>query len=210
MENNCFQLSELKKKFRIKYAKLRKELPIKKNIKLSKKIVNNCLDFLKKLSYSTSNNYTIFSYMSRIGEVDILKLNNIILLEYKEIYLPYMSGENILYYKQNTLDNLIKNKYGILEPAVLTAPADIDVISKKKKIIVICPGLSFDIACNRLGAGKGYYDRFFAEYSPETFIKIGLTFDYTIENLLPINKFDAPMDYVITEKNIYCNAVLKS
>ncbi len=58
------------------------------------------------------------------------------------------------------INELEKNDFGILEPKKenkIVTPEDIDVI--------IVPGLVFDTNKNRIGYGKGFYDRFFNEKS---------------------------------------------
>lgn len=75
------------------------------------------------------------------------------------------------------------------------------IIDPKLVNLVLVPGLAFDKYGFRLGYGGGYYDRFFAEIK-ENVPKIGLCFDMQIVDKVPINSYDIPVDYIITEKNI--------
>jgi 5-formyltetrahydrofolate cyclo-ligase len=89
-----------------------------------------------------------------------------------------------------------KNQYGISEPvAGLEVPvAKIDV--------VFVPLLAFDKLGNRVGYGKGFYDKFLMECNPET-IKIGLSF-FEAEDLIDdVWENDTKLDYCITPKTIY-------
>jgi 5-formyltetrahydrofolate cyclo-ligase len=121
-----------------------------------------------------------------------------------------------------------KNKWNIPEPPetmnkVLAKPGDIDVI--------IVPGLAFDSRCNRLGQGKGYYDRYLArmktipitELSDETeqqqqqqnnnaavktplLIGVGLDCQLLPEGTyIPTNEYDFPLDMVITPSRTIIN-----
>ncbi|MCX7863227.1 MAG: 5-formyltetrahydrofolate cyclo-ligase [Bacteroidales bacterium] len=65
--------------------------------------------------------------------------------------------------------------------------------------IVLVPGIAFDYNLNRLGRGKGYYDRFLPNVSC---IKIGLAFDFQLFNCLPVSKNDIKMDMVVCESQI--------
>jgi len=98
------------------------------------------------------------------------------------------------FYKWKYLDPLKINKYGIPEPFK----------SKKfyKPNIVLLPLLAFDEEKNRLGYGKGYYDKFLTKYlrSNKNVLTIGVAFSFQKYNKLPINKNDVKLNYIFTEK----------
>lgn len=66
--------------------------------------------------------------------------------------------------------------------------------------ILLIPGLSFSPEGERLGRGKGFYDRFLENFKG---IKIGLCFECQIENGIPTEEHDKKMDFIVTEKKIY-------
>ncbi len=91
------------------------------------------------------------------------------------------------------LENHAKLKlgpYGVREPATenLLKPEDLD--------LVIVPGLAFDKKGNRLGRGKGYYDRFLSRLSNKTH-SIGMAFDFQILPLVPTTRHDVSVKKVI-------------
>ena len=94
-------------------------------------------------------------------------------------------------------EELSIGSYGILEPRIekirKTNVEDIDLI--------IVPGVAFDEKGNRLGHGKGYYDRLLKKTNALT---IGLAFEFQIVDKIPTNKNDRPVDIIITE-NIIIN-----
>ncbi|HPP88197.1 MAG TPA: 5-formyltetrahydrofolate cyclo-ligase, partial [bacterium] len=95
------------------------------------------------------------------------------------------------------------NKYGILEPSdVLIENKEYKDIELRKKIIIICPGLAFDLSGNRLGRGAGYYDNFFESNNAERFYKIGVCFDFMLFDALPSNLRDVKMDCIIMSEKI--------
>jgi len=85
---------------------------------------------------------------------------------------------------------LKRGPYGVLEPVAeaLVEPKDVDLI--------IVPGLAFDKKCNRLGRGKGYYDRFLSKLSDKT-PSIGLAFDFQILPLIPTTVRDVSVKKII-------------
>lgn len=62
--------------------------------------------------------------------------------------------------------------------------------------LVIVPGIAFDLKGNRLGRGKGYYDRFLKTLPKKT-QRIGLAFDFQIVENLPHFEKDSPVNKVI-------------
>jgi 5-formyltetrahydrofolate cyclo-ligase len=94
--------------------------------------------------------------------------------------------------------NLIENPWGILEPSGENQgkilPEQID--------LVMIPLLVFDENGNRVGYGKGFYDRFLQQCKPET-LKVGLCLEEPIETIEDVNEFDVNMDFCITPTKIY-------
>ena len=108
-----------------------------------------------------------------------------------------LKNRSMKFVKWELSDPLKINKYGFLEP----------VLNKKNFFpdLIILPVVAFDIFGNRLGYGKGYYDRFLGKYlmknrSP---IKIGLAFSFQKYKKIPTSNFDIKLDYVLTEKGIF-------
>ena len=85
-------------------------------------------------------------------------------------------------------DDLVKGSFGISEPqAAEIDPCTVD--------LVIVPGVAYDRQMNRLGRGKGYYDRLLAGISAPC---IGICFDCQLVGRVPAESHDRPMDAVIT------------
>ena len=83
---------------------------------------------------------------------------------------------------------MIQHTLGIWEPNLTeTFEGNID--------LVVVPGVAFDTKKNRLGRGKGYYDRFFKK---KRTIKIGVGFDFQLINSVPVNSWDKRLDMIIT------------
>ena len=67
--------------------------------------------------------------------------------------------------------------------------------------LVLVPGVAFDAQGNRMGRGKGFYDRWLAAYAEVR--TVGVCFDVQIVAELPVEPHDRRMDLVVTEKNCY-------
>lgn len=111
----------------------------------------------------------------------------------KKIYVPICDAEK----KTLAPCSLGKNStlefgpYNTLEPKKKTK------FPSRKLDLVIVPALAFDKKNNRLGRGKGYYDRFLEKLSDRT-KSIGLAFDFQILADLPVEKNDLPVDTVLS------------
>jgi len=95
-------------------------------------------------------------------------------------------------------DNTVikKNSYNIPEPV------DGIEISNDNLEVVFIPLLAFDTLGNRVGYGKGFYDRFLANCKPET-IKIGLSFFEAETEITDVFESDVKLDYCVTPEKIY-------
>jgi 5-formyltetrahydrofolate cyclo-ligase len=110
----------------------------------------------------------------------------------KVILLPSVSGENLTLKKFSYEEQLRRGQLGIWEP---------ETNENYKGIVdlVIVPGIAFDLAGNRLGRGKGYYDRFFSELEIP---KWGVAFDFQLLPIIPVSENDIKMDKVFTASKL--------
>jgi len=133
---------------------------------------------------------TILMYYSLNDEVNTHSLIDKLLSQGKKILLPYViDEENIEIREYNSPYDLRQGAYGIMEPTghSYCNIEDIDV--------ALIPGMSFDKDKNRLGRGKGYYDRFLKRI-PGAY-KIGVCFEFQKQGNIPTGKYDVRMDEII-------------
>ena len=88
-------------------------------------------------------------------------------------------------------NNFIKDKFGVLVPKEYEIISDVDV--------AFIPLIACDKNKNRIGFGKGYYDKFL---SGKNILKIGLAYDFQIVDHIPSNSWDVKLDLIITDKQI--------
>jgi 5-formyltetrahydrofolate cyclo-ligase len=110
--------------------------------------------------------------------------------------VPYMSGDDMLSTIYHKKSELKKNKWGIDEP-VNKIPVDNTLIDG-----VIVPLLAFDLSGNRVGYGKGCYDRFLSSCRPEV-LKVGLSYFAPLQRITDTDEFDIPLNLCITPEKIY-------
>lgn len=87
--------------------------------------------------------------------------------------------------------------YGIREPVRERSeelqPQEID--------LVVCPGTGFDPACNRMGMGGGYYDRYLPRCKNARIVMVA--FEVQKVPSLPVDPWDRPVEMVFTEEAVY-------
>lgn len=112
--------------------------------------------------------------------------------ELKTILLPCVEGDKLLLKRYQKGGKMVQRRLGIWEP-------ELNEIFTENIDLVIVPGIAFDLQKNRLGRGKGYYDRFFKKYKPS---KIGVCFDCQLLNAVPVARHDKSMDIVVSPSRL--------
>lgn len=141
---------------------------------------------------------TIAIYKSMHKEVSTDELIEYSLNNKKIVALPKVVFENLEFYKINSInDLLIKSNFGVEEPIEKIE----NFVNKKDIDLVIVPGLCFDREGNRLGFGKGYYDRFLEDSNLKT---LALCFSDQLlqEKQIPITENDISMQQIVTDKEV--------
>ncbi|MDZ5762356.1 5-formyltetrahydrofolate cyclo-ligase [Candidatus Cyrtobacter comes] len=154
---------------------------------LSSIIAENALLFIKNFGLTS-----VAGYYPINGEVDILYMLKQLYTEGYEISLPVIDSDDRLKFRFWDAVNLTEGKYGIMEPSKnfqITVPD-----------IILTPLVAFDRCCNRIGYGKGYYDRFF--FNSNSYKKIGIAYSFQEVASINIEEYDAKMDCIITENSI--------
>ena len=138
---------------RQKAKEIRNKLDMKT---ISSKIVSN----IRNLEvYKNSKHVMLFYPLG--NEVDLLELLN----DDKQFYLPRVKGEDLEVCSYKLGDKLLKSDFKVLEPTN-------EPINKNILDLVLVPALCVDEKCNRLGYGKGFYDRFLKDFKGVSIIPI--------------------------------------
>ncbi len=150
---------------------------------------------LKKL-FDSKQVDAYLAYYPLGSEASLVAFMEEVLLQQKELALPRTLGEDMTFYVISSLDQVEEGNFHVMEPLLSCA----EFSFAQKQIAVLTPGLCFDESGYRMGYGKGYYDRFFAQHPG--LLKVGIAFEEQIAKEVITDSHDVPLDYLITEKRI--------
>lgn len=159
------------------------------------------LDNLKNVK-SFNDAKDIFCYFSFRSEVPTQAIIEQYWQQQKNVYIPVCVPETMeMVIARYTADTeLVTVTYGLQEPA----PDSLRIADRNLLDLALVPGAVFDARGYRIGYGAGYYDKFFS-LSKKTIYKIALAYSFQIVEEVPRDKFDVPVDCIVTEKGIiYC------
>ena len=184
----------LKKALRTKYKALRKELTEIEIEEKSLAIANEIL----KLPIWDKTYYHVFLPIEEQKEVNTEFILHLLSGKDKEIVISKsdFTTREMSHFLLTDNTRIQKNEYNIPEPIDgLEVPAT-------KIDVVFVPLLAFDKKGNRVGYGKGFYDKFLSQCKPET-IKIGLSFFEPEELISDVFENDVLLNYCVYPSGIY-------
>ena len=115
-----------------------------------------------------------------------------------EVYWPKMYEDDMRMeaIAKNKDTILVKNRFGIMEPA-----GD-ESIEPQLVDAVFVPLIAFDLKGFRVGYGKGFYDRYLARCAQDV-VKLGFSYFEPVDSIGDIDQFDVPLNYCITPTRVY-------
>ena len=180
-----------KNNLRVQHLKRRK----KKHLS-SKKFKFNLIFRLIKKNFNNKK-IVIGCYYPANYEVNILNFIEEASKKNFKIALPVVESLTLMRFRPWVMNEpLYVSKFGILEPEM-----------KKKEIIpdlVIVPLVAFDGQLNRIGYGKGYYDRCLKKIKKikNKAVFLGIAYSFQKCKSIPVNKYDFKLHYIFTERGI--------
>ena len=135
----------------------------------------------------------ILCYWSLPDELPTHDCVNRWLADGKNIYLPRVNGDDleiVPYHGAQSLDD--NNKFHIGEPVG-------DSVDSSCLELIIVPAVALDAKRNRLGRGKGFYDRLLNETTCPT---IGVVCDFQLVEEVPVEPHDHPLDCIVTSDTV--------
>lgn len=148
----------------------------------------------------------IAGFLSNDGEPDLTPLMQLAWRRKKRWHLPVIGRPNInqlWFAPYAAADELVTNRFGIGEPVTplheTTRSYGLD--------LVLMPLVAFDSHGNRLGMGKGYYDRTLEFLHRRRHWRkprlVGVAFEFQKVERLPQQPWDVPLDAIVTEQSVY-------
>ncbi|WP_179318904.1 5-formyltetrahydrofolate cyclo-ligase [Winogradskyella helgolandensis] len=179
---------------RKKYKNLRQQLSHTQVDDYSLAIANQLL----KLDIWDKSFYHVFLTIEEQKEINTDYILNILAGKDKNIIISKsdLKDYSMTHFLLTDNTTLKKSTYNVPEPVdgIEIQPSQLEV--------VFIPLLAFDKTGNRVGYGKGFYDRFLDHCKPET-LKIGLSFFEAEDETIEASEDDIKLDYCVTPNGIY-------
>jgi 5-formyltetrahydrofolate cyclo-ligase len=140
-------------------------------------------------------------YCAVNNEVSTERVINHALLTGKALFLPAVEGHKMLFRRVTAREDLVDGRFGIMQPAVgctAAAPEEIDLI--------VVPGVGFDLSGQRIGYGKGYYDRVLHRLEGKGAL-VAFCYEFQLVDSLAGEQHDVNMDRIITEQRLINTAL---
>ena len=176
------QKKELRKEIRAR----KRDIPVDELREMSRLLCKRLL-----ANERLGNASTVMMYYPLSDEVDVTPVIEQLAESGKTVVLPQVTGEAEMVLRRYTgKADLREGAFGIMEPCgeLFTDYEAIDV--------AIIPGMAFDRHGNRLGRGKGYYDRFLP-LLPTRVYKIGVCFPFQLLDDIPMEEHDKRVNLIV-------------
>lgn len=137
----------------------------------------------------------IVFYASFRSEADTLEIIKLALSAGKRVMLPKVEEDRLGIFEIKDIGELTPGYMGIPEPPE-TLKANSDDID-----LIILPGVAFDERCNRIGYGKGYYDKLLGELTQSKKpVFIAIAYEEQVVSEIPVETHDFGADMIITDR----------
>lgn len=190
---------ETKKQIRSRILKARNALTEEERDQKSREI---CERLLQSSFYEEAQD--ILLYASYGSEVQTQLIFDKAVSEGRQVFYPrVIDGETMQFFRVTDLSGLQEGYRGIREPRADGAAYTQQGKAAGRRALLIMPGAAFDGEKNRIGYGKGFYDRFLG--AGFAGMKIALAFDVQIlqEEQIPARETDVRPDLILSETGLH-------
>lgn len=176
---------------------LRRYIRLQKRLFSPQQLEELSLPIVSRLRNRLAGAKVVFAYYSLPDEVNTHQLVDDLLADGKTVFLPkVIDGERMTWHRYTGTESLREGALHIMEPDSSAEDLDIEnYLSQASDTMLVVPGLAFDAKGQRLGRGRGYYDRFLIAHP--ILYKIGVCFDFQKVDEVPTDANDVPIDEVI-------------
>lgn len=126
------------------------------------------------------------------GEVDTRGIFRKCVELEKKVFFPKTRGSDLVFLRTRNMEELSPGTFLIPEP-----PEDAECARGDELDLVLVPGVAFDLSGNRIGYGKGFYDRFLKDIPRH--IRFGLAYRFQVLESVPSHETDVKTGRIITE-----------
>ena len=161
-------------------------------ISLAVRLVES-LELCARLEPQLQSAHRILFFAPLADELDVWPLLEKLLPARKICALPAFDSAAQLYSARrvkNLETDIVTGKFGVSEPL-----PECEAIPLEQFDLVLVPGVAFDGGGNRLGRGRGFYDRILAAASG---VKCGVAYDFQLLDQIPTEAHDARVNFIFT------------
>jgi len=151
------------------------------------------IELCERLKAQMPSARTVLFFAPLPDELDVWPVLELSLALGTNCALPFFDADKKTYgarQLQNLGTEIVTGKFGVREPAAICAE-----IPPGRFDLILVPGMAFDASGNRLGRGRGFYDRLLEKASG---IKCGVCHDFQLLEKIPAGPRDAKLDYILT------------
>lgn len=182
-------------------AQLRKQIKARRNALSETDRTSYSAQICNRLMEQSwyANAHTILVYSAIQSEVDLSLFCAQAQRDGKVLYFPKVFGENMEFFRIDDATQLQKGAFSVMEPNVdefALKPYQSDIGAP-----VLVPGVAFSERGERIGYGKGYYDRYISAH-PNLF-PVGICFSCQLLDAIPVESQDITMCQIMTEEQAY-------
>lgn len=156
------------------------------------------IDLVERLKAQIPSAHTILFYAPLSDELDVWPLLELSIALGTNCALPFFDAEKKIYgakLLKNLAADIVIGKFGVREPAAGCAEIPLDQFD-----LVLVPGMAFDAQGNRLGRGRGFYDRLLEKTSG---VKCGVCLDIQLMEKIPVAAHDARVNFIVTPSKAF-------
>lgn len=151
--------------------------------------------FLASAAYRRARCIGLYSPV--LNEVHTEMVARQCLADGKRLAYPRVRELALQFVEVTTPESMAPGAFGIFEPT------GEGLVSLSELELLVLPGVGFDLAGNRLGFGKGYYDRALAD-APATLVRVGFAYEFQVVEQLPVAAHDCRLELLFTEQRMLC------
>lgn len=156
------------------------------------------------------NNRMLIAFVSFGSEVDTIGILESALSLGQAVYVPKVLGQEMEFFRITGLHELKRSRFGIPEPDEKAAPllTGEKLAESAAYARMLVPGVAFDLQGNRIGYGKGFYDKYLhrqsAAFGRDALPPLyGICYGLQLLPHVPADERDFRLDGVIEEHAIH-------
>lgn len=184
---------ETKEQIRKRHLLMRNEMSEEERQELSYTISEHAHKIME-MQKEIGGKVRVYGYYPLGSEVSLIPFYEFLLGQGGALAFPRVRGISMDFYQVFSLSELEEGAFHVKEPVSSCPKAEWEYA------LCLTPGSVFDRTGGRFGYGKGYYDRWFEKHP--CLLRAGIAYEHQVEEKLPTEVFDLPMDYLITEQGV--------